>query len=376
MAGVRRVRTPYPLPYVYVNKGRVEYRPRVSFEDREQGVPVDKGGFLKPPIKLGVEGDSLEDITKAWLAAKSAIRRETVYKTCTLYWILDKYQHSRKYAELAPSSQKRNKNLIKILEHKLEINGKLACLGDLHIKAINKPLFRALAERRLNDYRAAGNKGEVQVNREITLISSALSWAVSNLPELAELGIHENPLLKIEKIKEHQNERYITDQEYEIQYQIAAEVSDYLQPVMELTYLTASRGIETLDLKLSDCSDIGIKTTRRKGSRDNIILWSPRLLAAKESALALHKSRKIRQLDPHLIPGFSGGALAKSTLDAAFQRLKQLMESRGLANTYFSLHLLKAKGVSDSDDKGIAGHVTEAMRQRYDVKVHEHKPAR
>lgn len=145
---------------------------------------------------------------------------------------------------------------------------------------------------------------------------------------------------------------------------------------MEITYLTASRGIETLDIKLFDCTDVGIKTTRRKGSRDNIILWSPRLIEAKNQALALHKCRKILAIDPYLIPGFSGGVMAKSTLDAAFQRLKNLMEARGLGSVYFSLHLLKAKGVSDSEDKRIAGHVTEAMRQRYDVKIHEHKPAR
>lgn len=197
----------------------------------------------------------------------------------------------------------------------------------MHIKAINKPLFARLAEKRLADYRERGKKGNVQVNREITFISSALSWATSNLPELPAIGIKDNPLLNREKLPESQNDRYVTDEDYEVQYAMAAEVADYLQPIIEITYLTASRGIETLDIKLSDCTDVGIKTTRRKGSRDNIILWSPRLVEAKNQALALHKCRKILAIDPYLIPGFSGGVMAKSTLDAAFQRLKNLMEA-------------------------------------------------
>lgn len=376
MAGKRRVNTPYNLPYVYYDKGRIVYRPRFSEEDKLAGVESDKSGFLKPPIKLGIDGDPLEAITQAWLAAKQSIRKQVSYKACTLFWIVDQYQKSRKYLELAASSKKRNKDLIKILQHKLEINGQSAVLGDLHIKAVNKPLFARLAEKRLADYRANGRKGNVQVNREITFISSALTWATSNLPELAAIGVKDNPLLNREKLPESQNDRYVTDEDYEVQYAMAAEVADYLQPIMEITYLTASRGIETLDIKLSDCTDVGIKTTRRKGSRDNIILWSPRLIEAKNQALALHKCRKILAIDPYLIPGFSGGVMAKSTLDAAFQRLKNLMEARGLGSVYFSLHLLKAKGVSDSEDKRIAGHVTEAMRQRYDVKIHEHKPAR
>ncbi|WP_268807818.1 hypothetical protein [Thiothrix eikelboomii] len=34
---------------------------------------------------------------------------------------------------------------------------------------------------------------------------------------------------------------------------------------------------------------------------------------------------------------------------------------------------LKAKGVGDSEDKTVAGHKTEAMRQRYDKKLKRNK---
>lgn len=34
------------------------------------------------------------------------------------------------------------------------------------------------------------------------------------------------------------------------------------------------------------------------------------------------------------------------------------------------------KDISDSEDKTIAGHKTEAMRQKYDTKIHSKKPAK
>lgn len=36
---------------------------------------------------------------------------------------------------------------------------------------------------------------------------------------------------------------------------------------------------------------------------------------------------------------------------------------------YWTLHDLKRKGISDSENKRIGGHKTEAMRQRYNVKT-------
>lgn len=98
----------------------------MSEKDKLAGVEVDKGGFLKPPIKLGMDGDPLEAITQAWLTAKQSIRKQVSYNTCTLFWIVDQYQKSRKYSGLAATSKKRNKDLIKILQHQLEINGKQA----------------------------------------------------------------------------------------------------------------------------------------------------------------------------------------------------------------------------------------------------------
>ena len=52
------------------------------------------------------------------------------------------------------------------------------------------------------------------------------------------------------------------------------------------------------------------------------------------------------------------------------------MSEKGLEDVYKSLHKLKNNDVSDSEDKTIAGHKTEAMRQKYDEKTHRKKPAK
>ncbi|MBU1723404.1 MAG: hypothetical protein KJ892_06085 [Gammaproteobacteria bacterium] len=126
----------------------------------------------------------------------------------------------------------------------------------------------------------------------------------------------------------------------------------------------------------SDCTEEGVRTHRRKGSQDNIIEWSERLQGAYASAIALHENYNITMHDPYLLCKPDGSQLAKSTINAAFQELKRNMEQEGLQSSYWSLHMIKAKGVSDAQDKRIAGHVTEAMRQRYDRKVPVRKPAK
>lgn len=367
----RRIDTEYNIKYVHIAKGRIEYRPYIKAAERHPGIVVDKGGFLKPPVKLGVPGDDPDKIYQAYLSAKAQITKEAAYRSCTLGWIWQAYQASKHYKQLAPKTQSRNINLSRIFDMALEINSKPSKLAELHITSVNKPLFQSIALQREADYQAEGKKGSVQVNREITLISSAISWGINYLPELAEIDVGTNPLKGLKKLDEPKNERYVTDGEYQLQLEYS-DINDYLAPVYELTYLLACRGSETLNIRLSDCTKEGILVRRTKGSSHNIIKWSPRLRAAYDSARALHKSRTITDIDPYLLPGFSGGRLNAETVRTAMQRVKKKMIADDCGQFYWSLHLLKSKAVSDSLDKKVAGHKTEAMRNRYDTKVSSH----
>ncbi|MBF0266588.1 MAG: hypothetical protein HQL46_15100 [Gammaproteobacteria bacterium] len=143
-----------------------------------------------------------------------------------------------------------------------------------------------------------------------------------------------------------------------------------------MTYLLASRGIETLDIRLSHCTKDGIKVHRRKGSKDNIVQWTPRLKKAYFQAIRRHSEYTVVMLDPYLIIGTTGGKLNKSTLNTAMQRLKKRMIENGKGDSYWSLHLLKSKGISDAEDKNLGGHKSEQMKERYNTKVEEVRAAK
>ena len=244
MTRQRKIKTNYNIKYVHIANGRIVYRPYIKKAERHDAIIVDKKGFLKPPIKLGKPGDEPDLVMQAYLAAKKQIKcQETLIKG-TLGFIIKEYLNSRLYKKKPASSQKRNRNLMRILEQRIRINNKPAKLSDIHLQDLDKPLMNSIAEKRLAMYKSNGKKGEVQVNREVTFISGAITWGINYIPNLK---ININPILGIKKIEEPKNERYVTDEEYIVQYDLASEVAPYLQPVFELSYLMGLRGCETVN---------------------------------------------------------------------------------------------------------------------------------
>jgi len=319
--------------YVTEANGRIVYRPRIPAEHRGI-IPTDKHGRLRPPIRLGKPGDPEHVILEAYLAAHRALERQIHAQRNTIGWMIEQYLESRQFRDLSPGSQRGTRSILGILDHPVKIDGQPATLRDLGIHTITKPVARRLSDRRLEMYQQQGKKGTATVNRQITLLATAWRWAEQHLD-----GIPPDNPWRIRKFRETPNKRYVTDDEYRLQHQIAAQVSDYLPVLFELTYLTATRGVEAINIKLSDIDPDretgGIHIHRRKGSRDNII-----------------------------------------ELQTAMQRLRKTMQQKGLSEVYWNLHLLKSKAVSDAQDDRIAGHKSEAMRQRYNTKTTRHKPAR
>jgi integrase len=352
--------------YVKIANGRMVYRPYIPQAQR-QFFPTDRYGYLKPPILLGRVGDDYDLILQAYLAAKASLTKQEAYQKHSLGWIMQQYLNALKPDR---PSYKRIENLKRILDHPLEINDKPATLAHLHLKHLNKPLMQSIAQKRLDDYQAKGKKGTAQVNKEVALISAAITWAINFVHDI---DVQQHPLSRFKKFKEDVNERHVTDEEYALQLRYAAQLVDWLPIAFELSYLLASRGVETLDIRLSHCTTEGITVYRRKGSRDNLILWTERLKAAYESALTLHAVRDITVADPYLLPNRDGSQLQRSSLSSYQSDLKLLMQKEGVEHVYWTMQELKAKGVSDSEDKTVAGHKTEAMRQRYDKKLQRNK---
>jgi hypothetical protein len=191
--------------------------------------------------------------------------------------------------------------------------------------------------------------------------------------ELATLP--RNPVHGIEKFKVDIRIRYVTDEEYQIQYNIACEQrgTPYLPIAMKLTYLLAARGIEVTDLTLERLINLptgeqGIYVKRRKGCTDTTIIASPRLLAAWQAALNLHKITP--PPNAKLLVGKGNQPVTRSALSKAWQALKETMDQRGLSHIYFINHDLKRKGISDAESDKIAGHKSNHIRAQYNTKTH------
>ena len=158
----------------------------------------------------------------------------------------------------------------------------------------------------------------------------------------------------------------------------------YLWIVMELAYILRLRGIEVVTLTDANATAAGVQTNRRKGSRDNIVGWYPRLSAAWQAATERRASvwkEKGRAVPMHpearpLIVAADGGELRKSSLDTAWQRLIKLAIAEGVIEEEqrFGLHDLKRRGITDTqgtrhDKREASGHRSDAMMDIYDLSI-------
>ncbi|WP_055128606.1 site-specific integrase [Pseudomonas mediterranea] len=159
---------------------------------------------------------------------------------------------------------------------------------------------------------------------------------------------------------------------------------EYLGYVMELAYLCRLRGIEVVTLTEENELEAGILTNRRKGSRDNIVRWTPRLRKAWDHAKAYRAKIWAKRKTPipiqpsrrHIIVASHGGPLRKSSLDTAWQRFITLALEDGIitAEQRFALHDLKRRGITDTvgtraDKQEASGHRDPKMMDVYDHSV-------
>jgi len=164
----------------------------------------------------------------------------------------------------------------------------------------------------------------------------------------------------------------------------------YLWYVMEISYLCRLRGIETITLTDANETPDGVLTNRRKGSRDNVVRWTPRLRAAWDAAKGVRAAIWTKKNMPiplvpeqrRIIVAAHGGALQKSSLDTAWQRLvAQAIEMEIMTpEQRFGLHDFKRRGITDTqgtraDKQQASGHRSEGMLDVYDLSVPIVNPA-
>ncbi|WP_282235838.1 phage integrase central domain-containing protein [Salinicola endophyticus] len=164
----------------------------------------------------------------------------------------------------------------------------------------------------------------------------------------------------------------------------AGACAPYLWIVMELAYICRLRGIEVVTLTDAHHTPAGVHTNRRKGSRDSVIRWYPRLRHAWDAATrhrdALWRARALPVPQDAaarpLIVAADGAALQKSSLDSAWQRFIRLAIAERVIRPEqrFGLHDLKRRGITDTagtrhDKLEASGHRSAAMMDVYDLSV-------
>lgn len=264
------------------------------------------------------------------------------------------------------------------------------CSGGLdrcsYREASLRELFAALNQR-AGDL-LSGDKPVGQRDTAYLLLRRIFKWAGPHL------GLAHNPTKGIEQARERKRRRLPSPEVYAAVVDYArtrgaliahskGSQPRYLWMVAELSYLCRLRGIETVTLVEAQGEAEGVRTDRRKGSRNNIVEWAPRLRAAWDAALAhragvIERRRQPLQLRADarfLFLSEDGEPLTKDGLDSAWQRLIKAAIRDGVITEEqrFSLHDLKRKGGTDTAgnvaDKQTALGVSPAMMKVYDLSV-------
>jgi site-specific recombinase XerC len=170
----------------------------------------------------------------------------------------------------------------------------------------------------------------------------------------------------------------------------AGAIAPYLWICIELAYLCRLRGAELLLLTDASAGADGVYAKRVKGSRDNVVRWTPRLRAVWTAATALRdaiwqKRRSpvpIAAADRPLLLNEDGTRLRKGALDSAWQHMIHAAINAEVITPEqrFALHDLKRRGITDTagtrGEKQLAsGHKSEQMLEVYDFSLPLVNPA-
>ena len=299
----------------------------------------------------------------------------------SLAWLLEQYHASRDFKDLAESTQKAYEVQRQVA---LKQPTKLGLLfGELDHARLETVHFQRLVAGLAN----AGTPTKAnQVMRHLKLV---YSWG------LRQGHCKSNPVKGVKAAKESKLRRLPDPEVMKRLLELAAAggqlmphslggASPYLWAGGDIAYLCRLRGIEVITLTDESAGPAGLRTNRRKGSRDNIVAWTPRLRAAWDCLIEQRKEIweaksipiPMKAKSRPLVVGEDGAALGKSSLDSAWQRLiHRAIENKVItAEERFGLHDLKRKGITDTDgtraDKQEAsGHKSAAMMDVYDLSV-------
>jgi hypothetical protein len=310
----------------------------------------------------------------------------------TLGRLMKDFHASARFAALSASTRKDYAWCRSVLEGRKLRSG--MTWADLQVRRMTPAMIQ-----RLVDLLADGEGTPAKANHVLRYLRRLIAWGMRT-----DDTITANPAKGVEQAAERKLAKMPTPEAYAAVLAFAraggqrkahsrGSLPPYLAPLMEITYLAKLRGIEAVSLteasivELDDEPGLGLLARRRKGSRDNVTRLSDRLTAAvaearavKAAVLARPGNRNrptfLRPEDRPLFVSEDGEALPKAALETAWQNLMKRAIAAGVITREqrFTLHGLKHRGITDSADKRSGGHMTEAMRQRYDHELEVFDP--
>lgn len=304
----------------------------------------------------------------------------------TIEWLCEQYHDSAKFKKLAKTTQADY-----VYSRDVALNLKTSAggtVGKLEYARLRQAHIQRIVDR-------LDNEGTpTKANKVLRYLRLVFRWGVNR-----GLCPH-NPAQGVEAAQERKLRRLPSTDVYTALRNFARDrggrvahtegsVAPYLWLVMELGYLCRLRGIETITLTEANAEAEGLRTNRRKRSRDSLVEWTPRLRAAWDAALELRKAtidrlkrpEMLRPQDRYVFLSQGGEPLSRSGLDSAWQRLIHLAidEQVVAAEQRFGLHDLKRKGGTEAagskGERQDALGVSDAMMKVYDHSVPRVKPS-
>jgi len=350
------------------------------------GIYWDKTGqgrwyIIEPDPEGGVRTKTVAG-TAARLSDLHAIVEQRAGKDAqgTISYVMAQFRESTEYGELSPSTRKTYDQCERAVR---KIKTKIGTTFDLlRVDQLDTSVFQRLVE-------SIAKGHPTKANMVLRYLRRTFTWG-------ARIGhCRTNPATGVKQAKERGRYQMPEHRTYGAALNFARERGarrahtkgsgpPYLWCVMELAYLCRMRGIEVIRLTDAHETDAGLRVSRVKGSRDNIVRWTPRLRAVWDAVLALraeilarpaNRSRPvpIRAEDRRAFVNQSGMPLSKRALDQAWVEFMAAAIETGIitAEERFTLHGLKHRGVTDTtgkkaDKKEASGHKSDAMLDIYD----------
>ena len=307
-------------------------------------------------------------------------------------FLLEQFTHSDQFKRLADLTRRdyeRYRRDVAALKTKVG-----RPLGELAMNRLSLPFMQRLFD-------AIAEKHPTKANHLLRYLRRVFAWGMTR-------GIcNANPCKGAEQARERKQARVPTRQVLAAVTEFAktagakqsrekGSCAPYLWIVIELAYLCRLRPVEALTLADANAdavgSDgtVGISTNRRKGSRDNVVEWSPRLRAAWNAAVERRTRIWSKRASPVpmraenrlIIVSESGQPLRRSSLDSAWQTLMRTAVAEGVIaeDQRFGLHAMKHRGITDTPGtrdvkRQASGHKSDAMMDVYDHSLPGAKPS-